>query len=214
MTRWATHLFIASYLGLLGFGLAAHAFTYLKSCHPAMYFIVWDMFCGWSAYETRVQVVGEGASGQHYLLAPAPWGAFVPYGSAERQDYDTYAQFGYRQARNTLAHTEHEPIHRIFLVEQSWNKKFNLPAPLWEQKYLASKPAEPRSYYSVLRTYNGSGDCLTQCNSWLSRQSELCVLENPRLRADMRKGHTFYATNPASRSASAIQPAGYEFPAP
>jgi hypothetical protein len=209
MQRWATHLFIAGYLTALGFGLAAHAFTCLKTCHPGMYFLVWDMFCGWSAYETRMHVVGEGDSGTMYELAPAPWGSFVPYGSAQRQDYDVFGQYGYRLASNVLAHTEHEPIRRIMVVEESWPKKFNLPGELWELRYQTEKPAEPRSYFQVRRTYSAVGVCLHERNSWLNTQFEMCVLDNPRLRTDMRKGHTFFATNPGDRSASAIQPVGF-----
>lgn len=214
MQRWTTHLFIAGYLGVLAFGLVAHAMTYLKLSHPAMYFIVWDMFCGWSSYETRMHVVGEGDSGTYYRLAPAPWGAFIPYGSAERQDYDLSGQFGYRAAANALAHTEHEPIRRILVVEESWPKKYNLPAALWQVRYQTPKPAEPQSYFHVLRTYNSAGVCLQQQRDFLATQYELCVLDNPKLRSDMRKGHTFFASNPSDRSASAVQPASYETEAP
>jgi hypothetical protein len=175
-----------------------------------MYFIVWDMFCGWSAYETRLHVVGEGDSGTYYRLSPSPWGSFVPYGSAERQDYDIAGQFGYRLGMNALAHTDHEPIRRLLVVEEAWPKKFNLPAELWKLRYQADKPAEPNRYYHVRRIYNAAGELLTQRHDWVSTQYEMCVLDNPRLRTDMRKGHTFFATNPADRSANAIQPAGFE----
>jgi hypothetical protein len=213
MHRWATNLFIGAYLAALGFGLLSHSMTFLKSCHPGMYFIVWDMFCGWSAYESRLHVVGEGDSGAYYRLAPAPWGAFVPFGSAQRQDYDVFGQYGYRLATNVLAHTEHEPIRRILVVEETWPKKYNLPEELWEARYGEPKPASPRRYYHVRRTYNAAGACLSQRSDWLTAQYEMCVLENPRLRADMRKGHTYFTASPAG-GASAIQPASFETPAP
>lgn len=205
MQRWRTNLFIAVYLGVLGFGLAAHALTFLKTCHPAMYFIVWDMFCGWSAYETRCEVIGEGDSGTYYQLAPGPWGEIRPFGSAERRDYDAYGQFGHRLAANTLRHTVHEPIRRIYIVEKAWAKKYNLPAPLWELRYRTPKPAEFPCYYHLRAIYNEQGVCLHRVDDWLKTQYELCVLDNPRLRSDMRKGHTFFASQPRDRQSDRIE---------
>jgi hypothetical protein len=58
MKRWITHLTIAAYLGVLTWGVVSHALGYKTGMHPGMYFIVWDMFCGWSAYEVRYHLVG------------------------------------------------------------------------------------------------------------------------------------------------------------
>ena len=210
MQRWRTHLFITAYLGVLLFGLLAHAFSYLKLSHPAMYLIVWDMYCGWSAYETRLEVLGEGDSGTYYQLAPGPWGDFIPFGSAERRHYDVFAQFTHQIAAHTLARTEHEPIRRIYIVEKAWAKKYNLPEAIWKLRYREPKPEEPYCYYHVRSIFNDRGECLAKDADWLTTQSNRCVMDNPRLRADMRKGHTFFAADPLSRTGSTIQTVGYE----
>lgn len=211
MRRWASSLFIAAYLGALGFGVFSHAFTFLKGAHPAMYFLVWDMYCGWSAYESRLHVLGEGESGRYYQLAPGPWSDFRPFGSVSRQNYDVFAQFGHRFAANALAHTQHEPIHRIVVVEESWAKKYNLPDELWALQY--DVPKDPHSYFHVRSIYNPRGECLQQSRGWLTTQAELAILDNPRLRQDMRKGHTFFASHPGDRSNPGVTPVGYDYAA-
>jgi hypothetical protein len=211
MKRWATHLFIAAYLGALGLGLAAHALTFLKSSHPAMYFIVWDMYCGWTTYEIRMHILGEGDSGNYYELSPGPWGDFRPFGGPQRQDYDAGANFGYSIAANTLAQTEHEPIRRIVVVEEAWPKKYNLSSPLWERQYGTPKPSEPYSYFHVRSIYNAAGAPLAQAGPLLGVQLEALVLDNPELRSNLHRGRPFYATDPRGRRAAEVQPVGYEF---
>ena len=58
--RWAVSLVIVSYLGSLGYGIVCHTLNFNTASHPGMYFVVWDMFCGWSAYANRLHIVGEG----------------------------------------------------------------------------------------------------------------------------------------------------------
>ena len=210
MKRWATHLFITCYLGTLAFGTASHALTFLKGSHVLMYFIVWDMYCGWAAYETRVHVIGEGNSGNYYQLSPGPWDDFRPFGSAHRKDYDIFGYHGFSLAANTLAHTDHEPMRRIYVVEESWSKKYNLSDALWELRYQSPKPESHRSYYHLRRSYNAAGETLAQRSSWLNTQFELAVLDNPRLQKNIRKGHTYYASGPGDRTSSAIRPVNYE----
>ena len=84
MKRWLTHLLISGYLLALFGGIASHTLNLGAVSHPGMYFFVWDMFCGWSSYADRIQVVGEGESGTYYQLAPGPWGEFKPYGKIGR----------------------------------------------------------------------------------------------------------------------------------
>jgi hypothetical protein len=208
MPRWISHLLIGSYLAALGFGLFAHAFTFLKTSHPAMYFVVWDMYCGWSAYEQRYHILGEGESGTYYELAPGPWGDFSAFGSCGRHHYDVFGQFAQRIADNTLAHTEHEPILRVLLVEEAWPKKYNLPDELWALQHAG--PKEPHSYFHLRSIYAPDGRCLHRGADFLARQYELAVMSNPRLRSDMRKGHTIFATGPSDPSASQVVPASWE----
>ncbi len=101
---------IFAYLGVLVAGLGSHALNYKTDAHPTMYFIVWDMFCGWSAYEDRTHIIGQGESGRYYDLAPAPWGDYRPFGDIERHHYDPFATHAGNLAMNTLRYSDHEPI--------------------------------------------------------------------------------------------------------
>ncbi|MEZ6067621.1 MAG: hypothetical protein R3B90_18360 [Planctomycetaceae bacterium] len=206
MRHWKASLFISVYLGALVFGLFSHAMSFLKLSHPAMYFIVWDMYCGWAGYENRMHLVGEGESGVYYDLSP-PWGSFVPYGSADRESYDMYGSHGATMAINTLEHSEHEPIVRIMVVEESWSKKYNLPDVLWDAQY--DVPKEPYSYYHVIAVNNRTGEFLERSSPWLTTQAEKSVMENPRLVADMRKGHTFFASSPDAARSQRVTPASH-----
>ena len=42
---WAVSMVIVSYLGSLGYGIVCHTLNFNTASHPAMYFVVWDMFC-------------------------------------------------------------------------------------------------------------------------------------------------------------------------
>ena len=112
---------ITGYLAVLLVGLCAHALNYKASSHPGMYFLVWDMFCGWSAYEDRTHIIGQGESGRFYELAPGPWGDYQPFGDPGRQNYDPFANHSVTLAMNTLRYSEHEPMHRIYVVQETWD---------------------------------------------------------------------------------------------
>ena len=71
--RWAVSLVIVGYLGSLGYGIVCHTLNFNTTSHPGMYFVVWDMFCGWSAYANRLHIIGEGEDNKYYELAPGPW---------------------------------------------------------------------------------------------------------------------------------------------
>lgn len=211
MRRWPSVLFISLYLGCLGFGFFAHSMKFLSTAHPAMYFVVWDMYCGWSAYETRVHLVGQGESGRYYEIAPTAWGAFQPYGSCDRIDYDGDGLHCRRIAQNILDHTSHEPIHRVFVIEENWPKKFNLPDHLWPYRFAEAKA--PHSYYHLRSTYNAQGDCLQNANPWIADQYQMAVLDNTRLRRNAVQGQTYFATDSTARSSTGIVPASFEIDA-
>lgn len=206
MKRWITHLTIAAYLFALSFGIVAHAMKFMTSSHPAMYFVVWDMFCGWTAWSTRNHVIAEGESGTYYELTPPPWGAFKPFGAITRQHYDPWHKYCVRLGLNTLKHTDHEPITRIFVVEEAWAKKYNLPPNIWEQRYDA--PQERYVYSHVRHVADGQGNPLKQNPNWLNFQSALVLSDNPRLRAEARKTQPFVSfgtkSSELNRPASAI----------
>jgi hypothetical protein len=189
MKRCLTHLTIVGYLSLLAWGIVSHTLKFGTHLHPSMYFVVWDMFCGWAAYDTRNQVIVEGESGKFYEVLPAPWGEIQPYGDLGRRHYDPFQTFCMSMAQNVLKHTDHEPITRIFVLEEAWAKKFNLPDPLWEARY--DEPKSPHRYRHVRYVFSSDGVPLQANNTWLTHQQTLVMSRNPRLQAEFRKSRPF-----------------------
>jgi hypothetical protein len=192
--RFLSHLGIGAYLVALAIGIFAHAFSLGNSWHPAMYYIVWDMFCGWSFYEGRVEIIGEGESGKFYELAPGPWGDFHPYGRIGRQHYDCYADNAARFAINCLKHTDHEPMTQIFVIEEEFPKKFNLPDKQYEAYY--GKPKEFHKYCHRRFVLDPAGQILKTQPIWLTYQYQMGLRDNPRLIADFRRARPFLAFSP------------------
>jgi hypothetical protein len=209
MKRIAVPLFIVAYLGVLVLGLLSHALKYNTYKHPAMYFIVWDMFCGWSAYETRIHVIGEGASGNYYQLTPGPWGAVKPFGNHDRRTHDYNGTYVVNMAQNTLRQTSHEPMVRVLVVDEAWPRKFNLPDNLWVRRY--SEPKDPMSYFQVRRITTPDGEVIQNQPAWLSRVAMDCLMDNPRLRRDMSEGRQYYAIHP-DHARGRVTPASFELP--
>ena len=193
MKRWLTHFTITLYLGFLAIGIVCHTANWGVNSHPVMYFNVWDMFCGWAAYELRYHVVGEGESGTFYELLPGPWGDIRPYGPVGRRHYDPNALFSLRMAMNTLKHTDHEPMARLFVIEENWAKKYNLPDWLWNRCY--EEPKDKFSYFRLRHIVTGDGALLRTQESWLAHQNGLAITNNPRLHADARRGQPFIAVD-------------------
>lgn len=193
MKRWLSHLTIVAYLGTLLAGIGCHALNWGISSHPAMYYIVWDMFCGWAAYESRYHVIGEGESGTYYELSPGPWGDIRPYGKLGRRHYDPDGIYCLRMAQNTLRHTDHEPMARLFVIQESWAKKYNLPDHLWAMRH--EEPKEKYSYFRVRQITTGDGMILHAQSSWLDYQARIALASNPRLRAEMQRSRPFVAVD-------------------
>lgn len=206
MKRWLSIGVITAYLGAMVFGVAAHALNFKQTMHPAMYFIVWDMFCGWSCYENRLHIIGEGESGRFYRLAPGPWGEFVPFGAISREHYDPFVNHAVTIATSTLRHTEHEPIERIYVVEENWAKKFNLSDEAWAARY--DEPKDPKNYYHLRQVFNGEGKPMGTNPSWFDYQLQLCLSDNPRIWRDAHHGKPFYQVNPMLRSTEPVGPIG------
>lgn len=183
MKRFLSSLFICSYLCILMYGVVCHTLTTGVAQHPGMYFVVWDMFCGWDSYANKFHVVGEGESGKYYELAPGPWGEIHPYGNLGRQHYDSHLAHVHRLALNTLKHTSHEPILKFYVIEELWSKKYDFPEYLWKRKYEA--PREPLSYFNTRLVYDGEGVLVHKNSSWFDNQVSRTI-NTPRIMADMR----------------------------
>lgn len=204
MKRWLTHGVIAVYLGALSWGIVSHTVSFGTGAHPVMYFLVWDMFCGWSSWEGRIHVIGEGASGRYYELAPAPWGEIIPFGSIGRRHYDYLGNHSPRFARNAIRHTKHEPITRVIVVEENWPKKYNLPDELWGQRF--EGPKEPHRYYQVRHVYTPDGMLVRSYPTFLNLQAAWGVSQNPRLHAEVRRSQPFFSPVYRNRSRGTFAP--------
>jgi hypothetical protein len=194
--RWRTWIaggFIAAYLTAIGFGLFCHTFRWNLGLHPMMYYVVWDMFCGWAAYECRYHVIAEGVSGRHYQVLPGPWGDFRPFGDISRHHYDPDAASATRMAMNVLRHTRHEEITRLFVVEENWPKKFNMPDDQWAARW--DEPKDPKRYYTLRQVVTPEGVLLQAYDNFYVQQGQQAVLANPRLAAEATRSQPFYAVN-------------------
>jgi len=207
MKRWLVSTFITVYLGALTFGLVCHTFATHTGSHPMMYFVVWDMFCGWTAYATETQVVGEGESGRYYELAPGPWGGFQAWGTLHRPNFDVFLNHTKDIALNTLRHTQHEPITRILVLEEHWAKKYDLPEHVWNMRYDEPKPDEIPKYPYVRAEYGPNGEVIRNHITWLSYQFSRIMADNPRLVADQRRGKSkFVLDSPETYQTPGLRP--------
>jgi hypothetical protein len=182
--------FIVLYLGILGFGLMSHTLGFLNTAHPAMYYIVWDMFCGWSPYNNKHHIIAQGESGTYYDLAPPPWGSLRPWGAWDRQHYDPWNNHMVRMGTTTLRYTEHEPISKIWVVEEIWAKKYDLPDAIWNRRYDEAK--DPYSYYRVRSESTGDGQLIASYISWAQYQQMVALGDNPRLYAESQRNRPMF----------------------
>ncbi len=191
MKRWLVNLFLTVHLSFLAWGIVCHALKFAQSTHPVMYFVVWDMFSGWNNFEMRHHVIGEGVSGTYYQLDPPPWGEIRPFGNIGRRHYDVTGMYCAKFAQNTMRHTEHEPIARIFVVEEHWAKKYNLPDRIWKHRY--AEPKDVKKYYNVHWVFDGEGAPMHAQTGWLAKQYARSLIDNPRLQSDAARGQPIYA---------------------
>jgi hypothetical protein len=189
MKRWIINAGIAGYLCALAFGFVSVAGQVTFFSVP-FYFLSFNMYGGWSGYDARMLVLGEGESGRFYVLSPGPWGEFDPYSSRlSRQCYDQAFEYGNILARPGLKHTQHEPILRMFVIEQQYPKKFNLPDDQYEAYY--QKPKPQRIYSHTRMIMNPQGEIISQNPTWLRFQDNLAIVDNPRLVADATRNRPF-----------------------
>ncbi len=198
--------FIALYLGILGYGILAHMFSVGTGSHVGMYYIVWDMFCGWSGWEQRHHLIAEGQSGQFYDITVAPWGDVRPYGPRERVHYDVYASHSPRIAKNILSHTKHEPIAKIYLVEEYWNKKYNLPDHYWKTAY--QEPKDVKRYFNTRLTATNDGQQINSYLTWLEKMQYNYYMDNPKLQMLARNSRQFIRPNSVYDRGSGLIPLG------
>jgi hypothetical protein len=209
MKRLLPSVFIGLYLCYLSFGIVAHTFQTWLGWHPAMYYVVWDMFCGWSAWATRTHLVAEGESGTFYRLDSPPWGEFHPYGNLSRANYDPWNRFSGNFAGSVLRHTRHEPIRRVLVIEESWSKKYNQREHHWSRRF--DEPLERYSYFNVRQIYDGEGMLLSAKPSWMDQLNTQVMTDNPRLRHEAQQNRPFFALGLPDRSPHSTMPSPTAF---
>jgi hypothetical protein len=198
MKRILAAAFIVGYIGVLTYGNLCHVLKSGVAAHPLMYMIVWDMFCGWSAFDSRIHIVAEGESEKYYDVTHAPWGELHPYGYIGRENYDQWQNHTGIMGINVLKHTRHEPITRLFVIEECWAKKFNLPDYIWQNRY--DDPKDAQHYFRTRVVLLPSGRLLQTYNSWVSNQASQMLYDNPRLVQQSKLGQPlFVIDNPAQR---------------
>lgn len=190
MRRWMAGSFIAAYVSALCFGIACQTVRMGTAMHPCMYFIVWDMYCGWTAYNHGYRAVAEGVSGQFYDLNPPPWGAFRPFNTLDRYQSLTDPA---KQARMNLLianNTKHEPLARMFVIEEAWAKQFDLPEYIWKAHNAIAR--DPYRYTKVVLEQSGNGAIAQIGKPWLDGQSQAMLGDNPRLQQEIQNSRPFW----------------------
>jgi hypothetical protein len=207
MARRFAAAFIVCYLAALAYGLTAHTVGYRTYSHVGMYFLVWDMYCGWSGWETRHHILAEGESGAIYDVGSPPWGEVRVYGGPDRRHYDIYGLHSFRMADNVARHTEHEPFVRYMVVEEAWSKKYNLPDALWSQRF--EEPKQPRSYCRIRSAYDTDGSCVASNGAWSNWLMAQALGDNPRLQKDLKVSTPFMTADHFVRSPELVVPVGH-----
>lgn len=184
-------VFIAGYLGWLAWGIGAHVLKVGLYGNTLGYYVVWDMFCGWQAYDNRTHVIAEGASGTFYEVR-APWGEFHPFGNVPRVHYDVTNNLVPKHIRNVLKNSSHEPIDRVYVVQEIWPKQFNIPDELWAR--YSEEPLDRISYFNLRAICSDRGHVLNSYPDWYAAQTLNAVADNPRLQLAARRATPYYNT--------------------
>ncbi|MCH2212530.1 MAG: hypothetical protein MK110_14590 [Fuerstiella sp.] len=187
--KWIVGVFIGCYLAVLSFGIIGHALKFGVAGNTLSYLVVWDMFCGWQAYDQRTHLIAESESGRYYDLRE-PWGEFHPYGSLGRFQYDVLGHMVSKHINHLLNHTQHEPIDSVYVVEEAWPKQYNLPERLWKQNFGTER--DKISYYHLRATCNGDGRVVNLNPDWLNQQVLNSIGDNPRLRREVSQAHSSF----------------------
>ncbi len=199
LKRWASVLFVICYLCALAWGTGAHALKFGLTGNTLSYFFVWDMFCGWHAYDNRTHIIAEDANGTFYEVRE-PWGAFTPFGNVDRINYDVSNHLVARHINNVISHTSHPDFDRVYIVQEIWPKQFNVPSNLWSYNF--SEPMEKVSYFHLRSICTANGNSIETYPDWFNRQTLMTISDNPRLQQAAREATPYYNTyfNPVANN--------------
>ena len=110
----------------------------------------------------------------------------TPWGPLPRHHYDFLNNHQGRIALNTLRHTRHEPITRIFVVEESWCKKYDLPDWVWKMRY-GDTPKLPNKYCHLRAELTPNGACTRFNTAWVLAEGMRALEANPRLHEEAQR---------------------------
>ena len=199
--RWISGAFITCYLLALCWGIGAHALKVGLLGNSFSYFFVWDMFCGWQAYDSRTHVIAEDADGNYYNVRE-PWGAFTPFGNVDRINYDVSNHLISRHIKHVLDHSDHPPLDRVYVVQEVWPKQFNAPDHLWSRFF--HEPKEKVSYFNLRAISSQDGRAIESYPDWFNTQTLQAISDNPRLRQQAQQATPYYSTffNPGNQKSA------------
>ena len=189
MQKWAAGTFVACYMTVLAAGIVGHTLKVGLVRNTLSYFVVWDMFCGWAAYDVRTHVIAESSDGRYFDVRE-PWGEFRPFGSLGRLQYDFSTQLAPKFIPHVLERTDHPPIDCVYLVEEAWPKQFNLPESLWESHF-GGEP-DKTTYFHLRAVCGADGRYLNVFPEWLQQQKLNSIADNPRLQREVSQARSSF----------------------
>ena len=95
-------------------------------------------------------------------------------------------------------------LFRVFVVEECWSKKFNVPDRIWKWRY--DEPKQIHKYYHVKSVFTPEGIPIAVYPTWATQQYVKSVANNPRLRVESHRGRAFYLVNPRTRTRGPFGP--------
>ncbi len=98
-----------------------------------------------------------------------------------------------RMGAVTLKYTDHEPMVKMYVVEEIWAKKYDLPDAIWNRRYDEAK--DPYSYFRVRGEYTPDGQLMARYVPWAHYQQLVGLSKNPRLYAESQKSRSMFVVD-------------------
>lgn len=150
--RWPAWGLIAAYLAMTGQFMARQAVGDLDDGIPG-YFFTWDMFPWHYVESSRRVAIGQTLSGRYVQIVPSGLQQFRGgvNGDLTRADLDRQGGFFRPMVERTLTNAAAsdgaDAVRHVWLVEQYWPARFNLPPDLYAA--WAGTPRPERRYWRV-----------------------------------------------------------------
>ena len=145
MRRVVAVVLILCYLGAGTFFLYCHLLGETRGL-PWAYYWTWDMFPNYPSFSARRMALGETKSGEFVQVFPTNKIRYRRGGSGDLTRYDlprNDATLKYAVAealKETPPAEEEDPVTYVFLVEEYWPVRFNLPDDLYQESFGEENP--------------------------------------------------------------------------